>query len=236
MRKPAKGVSRRGLDSLNIDDLPTADTRPQQLERLTTISGEDLDTLTDVFAGTSVLEDPGKVSAILQARRQVSSAWTRASESYLEIGRALNELDRRLAGKHERSRLKAGFSKLFPFSDPIASQFRRVAAMVDDGRIEKAALPGSYSAAYQLALLEADELEDAKKAGLVTPSTTRSLIIKFRKKREHSVSVAGMSSLKAELKRNLDQQDRLRQELDRLRLRAAEIRQLVDDQKARRGA
>ena len=168
-------VSLNKLRNLTTDEQPTADARPAQVDRLLHVSDDVMDTIQEVFAGTELLTDPAKLNAVLETRREVGAAWERAKSSFIEIGRALNRLDVHLRTKEERTALKAGFERLFPLSEPIASQFRKVAEMIDSGRVSADACPGSYSAAYQLALLEPKELETAQSRGLVAPTTSRSV-------------------------------------------------------------
>jgi hypothetical protein len=230
--KAPRGVSRKALDKIdpNGDAGSVADTRPAQIDQLMVVPGEVMDTIKEVFAGTRVADDDDLVGAVLEARRAVGQAWGRAGQATVEIGRALNALDLQLHGRDERARLKAGFDRLFPFSDPIASQFRRVAEAVDSGRFAVSDLPGSYSAAYQLALLASDELEEARKRGLVAPHTTRAAVLAFRRERSHSMSAQiDLQSLMAERRRLGEQRRELLLRLSALRRRQQEIERLLGD-------
>jgi hypothetical protein len=230
--KAPRGVSRKALDKIdpNGDAGSVADTRPAQIDQLMVVPGEVMDTIKEVFAGTRVADDDDLVGAVLEARRAVGQAWGRAGQATVEIGRALNALDLQLHGRDERARLKAGFDRLFPFSDPIASQFRRVAEAVDSGRFAVSDLPGSYSAAYQLALLASDELEEARKRGLVAPHTTRAAVLAFRRERSHSMSAQiDLRSLMAERRRLGEQRRELLLRLSALRRRQQEIERLLGD-------
>ena len=81
-----KGVSRNTLRALDADAVETADLRPAQIARLQHVSGEVLDTIQEVFAGTSLPEDQGRVAEVLQARRAVTEAWDKARANFVEIG------------------------------------------------------------------------------------------------------------------------------------------------------
>jgi hypothetical protein len=169
------------------------------------------------------------MEAVLDARRAVGQAWGKIGQSAVEIGRALNSLDAKLHTREERLKLKGGFEKLFPFSDPIASQFRRVAEAVDVGRFTVADLPSSYSAAYQLALLANEELDEARRRGLIAPHTTRAAIIAFRKERASTKLVqVDVKALLAERRRLKEQRRRLLQQLLAIRRRDREICELLD--------
>jgi len=226
-----RGVSRKALDALDFSDDTTigADRRPAELDRMLVVPGEVLDAIREVFAGTRVPDDESLVRAILEARQAVRQAWGRAGQVAVEIGRSLNSLDAKLNNGKERIQLKHGFEKLFPFSDPIACQFRRVAEAVDSGRFAVSDLPGSYSAAYQLALLATDELTEARRRGLVAPHTTRAAILAFRK--ERALMRPGQFDIKgllAERRRLRDQRRSLLQQLIVLRRRDREISELIE--------
>jgi hypothetical protein len=128
-----------------------------------------------------------------------------------------------LRTKEERAALKAGFSRLFPVSEPIASQFRRVAAMIDSGRVPIDACPASYSAAYQLALLPPDGLAAAKEHGLIAPNTSRATLIAFRRSLTMQKPTVDFAALMAEQRRILATRRRLLEELIQLRRRSKEI-------------
>ncbi|WP_424137826.1 hypothetical protein [Roseomonas chloroacetimidivorans] len=232
MSKPLRGVSRKALDKIDLDlsDDVVADARPAQIDQMVVVPGEVLDTIKDVFAGTRVADDDALVGAVLEARRAVGQAWGKAGQATVEIGRALNALDLRLHGREERARLKAGFERLFPFSDPIASQFRKVAEAVDSGRFSVSDLPGSYSAAYQLALLANDELEEARKRGLVAPHTTRAAVLAFRRERARGgPAQIDLPGLMAELRRLREQRREFLNRLVQIRRRQQEISRLLED-------
>jgi hypothetical protein len=225
-----KGVSLKKLHDIDIgaEAFPVADSRPKELAALTTVSGDDMDAIEEVFRGTAVASDEAKLRAVLTARREVGAAWRSAANSFLEIGRALNTLDDQLRSREEKARLKAGFERLFPFSEPIASQFRRVAEMVDSGRVSESNLPGSYSAAYQLALLKPEELEVARQEGLITPKTSRSVLIAFRRTRTAARPEINLNALAAEARRIRDTRRRMLDDLIKMRRRAAEIAKLLE--------
>jgi hypothetical protein len=225
-----KGVSRNALRALEADEVETADLRPAQIARLQHVSGEVLDTIQEVFAGTSLPEDQGRVGEVLQARRAVNEAWDKARANFVEIGRALNALDARLVSKEERAALRRGFDRLFPLSESIAYQFRAVAKLIDSGRLPLDECPGSYSAAYQIALLKPEEFDEARRRGLIGQGTTRAAIIAFRKGRCLAPTMTvNIEALLAEQRRLQETERRLLDELDRVRGRAVEIARLLDE-------
>jgi hypothetical protein len=223
-------LSQRRFAALDSDEQQPVDTRPAALDRLIAVPGDVMDALSDVFAGTGLLDDKARVAKVLEARREVEASWTRAAKSFIEAGRALLRLDEALTNPAEKAALKTGCERLFPFSDPIASQLRAVARAVETGLLTPDTCPASYSVAYQLCAMEAGEFAEAKRRGLVSPSITRAAIIAFR--REHAQAIrAGTqideAGLRAESQRIDVRIARLRDEIKALEARKAEIAQLL---------
>ncbi|TDH60107.1 hypothetical protein E2C06_24000 [Dankookia rubra] len=227
-------LSRRRLKEIAIEDDPPEgalpDPRQQDIGRFITVNGDVLDTVREVFQGTALADDPAKVRALLQARGQVAEAWSNAKAAYLECGRALLAVDEVLDDT-ERDALRRGFGRLFPFSETVASQFRQIARAVDSGRIPLEACPGSYSTAYQLALLTPAQLEIAQARGLLRPDVSRHLILAFR--REIRIEPnriresIDMPKLRAELRRIDAEVRRGLETLATLRRRRREIRAVL---------
>ena len=226
-------ASKRLLAALDTDEAPPADTRPIEFDRLVTVSADVVETVREVFAGTALPEDEAMVRAVVETRHEVEHAWNRAKHSFITIGRALNHLDAMMRTKSERAALRAGFERLFPLSEPIASQFRRVAEAIDSGRLPEDQCPASYSAAYQLALLEPDELNAARGRGLVTPTATRSALIAFRREiTAPSVTHVDVAGLMAERRRIDARLARLRDEIKELETRRDEIARVLGEGRA----
>jgi hypothetical protein len=227
-------LSRRKLREIAIeDDAPDAalpDPRQEDIERLVKVDGDVLDTVREVFHGTALVDDPAKVLALLQARGQVAEAWGNAKAAYLECGRALLAVDGALDDA-ERDALRRGFSRLFPFSETVASQFRQIARAVDSGRIPLEACPGSYSTAYQLALLTPAQLEIARARGLLRSDVSRHLVLAFRREIRAVPSQVRESidlpKLRAELRRIDAEVRRGLEALVALRRRRREIRAVL---------
>jgi hypothetical protein len=223
-------LSQRRFAALDSDEQQPVDTRPAALDRLITVPGDVMDALSDVFAGTGLLDDQARVAKVLEARREVEASWTRAAKSFIEAGKALLRLDEALTSPAEKAALKTGCERLFPFSDPIASQLRAVARAVEAGLLTPDTCPASYSVAYQLCVMEEGEFAEAKRRGLVSPSSTRAAIIAFR--REHAQVVRASTQideagLRAESQRIDTRIARLRGEIKALEARRAEIAQVL---------
>lgn len=223
-------ASKRLLAALDTDEAPPADTRPVEFERLVAVGADVVEAVREVFAGTALSEDEAMVRAVVEVRHEVEHAWNRAKHSFIAIGRALNRLDAMMRTKAERAALKAGFERLFPLSEPIASQFRRVAEAIDSGRLPEKQCPASYSAAYQLALLAPGELDAARRRGLVAPTTSRSALIAFRREiAALSVAQVDVAGLLAERRRIDARLVRLRDEIDDLKARRDEIARVLGE-------
>jgi hypothetical protein len=227
-----KGLSRRALQSVDVDtDLPVVvDKREEDIKILTRVDEGVYETLNDVFAGTGLMADQRKVKLLLKLRTDVAVAWNQTRDAFIEIGRALNDVDREL-DSIERDRFKSGFRQLFPFSETVASQFRAIARAVDDGHLPREAVPGSYGAAYQMALLTPSQREVARARGLIRPNVSRDTLIEFRREvtAMHSRS-RGLdpTRMQAELGRLERQKRKALSDLVALRRRIQEIRALLD--------
>jgi hypothetical protein len=227
-------LSRRRLHEITTEEEPPGvalpDPRQKDIERLVTVDGEVLDTVREVFRGTALVDDPAKVRALLQARGQVAEAWANAKASYLECGRALLAVDSVLDGA-EQDALRRGFGRLFPFSETVASQFRQIARAVDSGRIPLECCPGSYSTAYQLALLTPTQLEIARTRGLLRPDVSRHMVLAFRREVRTNGGAPresiNLPKLRAELRRIDAEVRRGLEALVALRRRRREIRAVL---------
>lgn len=230
----ARGFSRRAMlqvdtdTDLSIISLP--DKRQTEMAPLVHVDETLLATLQDVFAGTELMSDQRKVRAVITLRGQVDVAWQQTRDAFLEIGRALNEVDAVL-DEVEQESLKRGFRRLFPFSETVASQFRVIARAVDAGHITKEALPGSYGTAYQMALLNSEQRKIAEKEGLIRPTVSRNALIEFRKLHDGVVSRTARgpdpAKMRAELGRLERSEVKLARALDSVRTRIHEIQELL---------
>src|SRR4051812_34028983 len=100
-------LSARRFAALDSDEQPPADTRPVDLDKLIAVPGNVLDALSDVFAGTGLLDDQARVAQVLEARREIEASWGRAARSFVDVGRSLVRLDETLSVS-EKNALKVG--------------------------------------------------------------------------------------------------------------------------------
>jgi hypothetical protein len=182
--------------------------------------------INDVFGGTSLPNDPAKVGFILRLRAEVRHHWGTARDAFLSIGRALRLAEERLSPQ-EFLRLRRGSERLFPFSDSVSTQLRKIAEAVDTGRIPETACPGSYFNAYQLAVLPDHHLELAVGRNLVRPDVTRAEVLAFRAELKLANGLPGdratVQKIERERARLLDRRRALLIELIGIRRRLREL-------------
>lgn len=128
-------------------------------------------------------------------RSEIIKLWDHAKQSFLIIGRYLNQAKERLP-HGEFLRL---VERELPFGRGQAFQLRAVATMVDTGRVLEEELPSSPSIAYELSKLEPIDLEDARRQGLLKATTTRAEIREWRRDK----SLAGLKAISDETKQRL---------------------------------
>ena len=156
----------------------------------------------------------------------IAALWNRARDSFIAIGRALEEAKERLPhGEFERM-----IETDLPFDKRTAHQIRVAAAAVTSGRLPAARLPSSYSTIYHLATLSSDAIQLAERQGLIRPDLRRSEVIAF-KRGFSSKPVNDEGGLKAELSRLLRQREAIESRIERIRsrIRAGESAEAVQD-------
>ncbi|TLU70719.1 hypothetical protein [Lichenicoccus roseus] len=212
------------------EDMGLIDVRSNDLAQQIVVDPAVLEALREIFAGTEVIEDQVKIKRILDVRAEIQRNWSDARDAFLNIGRALLSLESTLS-KSEFQRLRSSNDRLFPFSDATATQFRQIARAVDSGRIPYEACPGSYGTAYQITLLDDDQLTIARDRGLLRSDVTRREISLLRSETKGSVFSTGRldkSQLQDERRRLNKREQQLLSELDTLRRRVAELERLLD--------
>lgn len=174
-------ASRNALKRLGEQDTFESDTRSAQLREIAVVQDpEVINTLEAIFKGTTVMVDPHKANVLVQVRQEIHAEWKKASQSFLAIGRSLLMLEKTLTVEEFR-RLTKGTERIFPFTETVAFQLRRVADAVTRGVMDETEMPGSYSVAYQIALMDPPTIEMARLRNLVRPDVTRTEVIKFRR-------------------------------------------------------
>jgi hypothetical protein len=228
-------VRKKDLATLNTDDF--TDLQDQRAAHLGTIAGPQdpdfLAVLESVFQGTGLMSNKRKAELLVRVHHEVDTEWRRASQSFVSIAKSMVELENTLSPEENR-RLKRSTDRIFPFSDAIASKFRKIGRAVISGTIDETLVPGSYTVAYQIAVMDAPTLEDAKRRNLVRPDVTREEIVAFRKevaeKQSFDQQPAWRIKPQQERKDLLRQQARLTKELDRVNARIAELDRTASNQ------
>lgn len=153
-------------------------------------------------------------------RSEIAKLWDHARQSFLLIGRYLNDAKDRLP----HGQFQHLVEREVPFGRSQAFQFRAIATMVDTGKVLEDELPSSSSIAYELSKLEPVELEDARKQGLLKGNVTRTQIRSWRRDKNlanlHDISGQAKGRLREALIRRIG---RLETELGKAR---EELKQL----------
>jgi hypothetical protein len=181
MSTSPRRVSRAALNRLEDQEDIVTDPRAQQLRSLAVTQDlAVLNALEAIFEGTAVMADEHKAQMLVQVRHEVHAEWRKAKQSFLAIGKSLLAVEQTLTADEFR-RLSKGTERIFPFSETIATQLRQVARAVMSGRLNETEIPGSYSVAYQIAVMDGPTIEIARSRNLVRPDVTRTEVIAFRR-------------------------------------------------------
>jgi hypothetical protein len=181
MNTSPRRVGRAALNRLAEQEDIVTDPRALQLRSIAvTQDPAVLNALEAIFEGTGVMADEHKAQMLVQVRHEVHAEWRKAKQSFLAIGKSLLAVEQALAPDEFR-RLSKGTERIFPFSETIATQLRQVARAVMSGRLNETEMPGSYSVAYQIAVMDGPTIEIARSRNLVRPDVTRTEVIAFRR-------------------------------------------------------
>jgi hypothetical protein len=209
------------------------DPRAMELQSIGAEDQNALSAIREVFADTSLLDDPTKVRRILRVRSEIEKEWRDARDSFLAIGRALLSLEETLT-RAEFVRLRRSTERLFPFSDATATQLRQIARAVDSGRLPQDQCPGSYGTAYQITLLTENQLRAAQERGLIRSDVTRREIIQLRRDVrviDRELGPTGRldrAALRDERKRLAERRQRLVDQLTNVERRITQLDGLLD--------
>jgi SepF-like predicted cell division protein (DUF552 family) len=227
MSTSPRRMSRAALSRLEEQEDILSDPRAQQLRSIAvTQDPAVLNALEAIFQGTGVMADEQKAQMLVQVRHEVHAEWRKAKQSFLAIGKSLLAVEQALAPDEFR-RLSKGTERIFPFSETIATQLRQVARAVISGRLNETEMPGSYSVAYQIAVMDGPTIEIARSRNLVRPDVTRTEVIAFR--REISAPPASqpqrldISAVRREKARLTKLRDELAERLAQIDARIAEL-------------
>jgi hypothetical protein len=232
--------SKRALRAFLADEVldtyePDADSRAIELQSIGADDPAALSAIREVFADTSLLNDPTKIRRILRVRSEIEKEWRDARDSFLAVGRALLSLEDTLT-RAEFVRLRRSTERLFPFSDATATQLRQIARAVDSGRLPQEQCPGSYGTAYQITLLTESQLRAAQERGLIRSDVTRREIMQLRRdvrvidRKPAPTGRLDRAVLRNERKRLAERKERLVDQLSHIEHRITQIDGLLDIQ------
>jgi hypothetical protein len=226
-RRGSRAILTALREAQETDPLNLPDLRSSRAVALVPEPDEgSLSLIKDVFSGTSLPSNTEKVQLVLRLRGEIRHHWGTARDAFLSIGRALRFAEEHLTPQ-EFLRLRKGSERLFPFSDSVATQLRKIAEAVDSGRIPEFSCPGSYFNAYQLAVLQDDHLELAVQRNLVRPDVTRAEVLAFRAELKtvvgRSSNKGAVQQIELERSRLIDRRRALLLELVGIRRRLREL-------------
>jgi hypothetical protein len=168
--RPARGAA-------EAMDLMAGDDRREQGTVIIQAVDSGRQIVAEVFAG--MVLDEAKVSALLNARSRIIEQWGKAQHAGLVIGQTLLHLSRTLS-EEEFRQVRRGSDRLFPFSDSLATKFRRAAALAEEWRIPPDRLP-PYTALYELSTLPPEGQNIAWERGLIRPDVRQAEVVALRR-------------------------------------------------------
>lgn len=146
---------------------------------------------------------------------EIARLWKEAQDRFLLIGRYLLDAKARL----DHGAFGPMVASELPFTHSVAVRLMAVARAVEDGIVAGDRLPKSYSVAYEIVSMRPEELEEAKRIGLVRPDVRREDVVAFKRGLRSS---EGREAWPREMKRRrlerlLTQKARLEEEIALLR-------------------
>jgi hypothetical protein len=171
------GRLKRGASGAESMDLMAGDDRREQGVAILQTDSEGRTAVAEVFKGMAVSEET--VAAVLSARSRVIDQFGRVQRAGLVIGQALLDLSRRLSDDEFKA-VRRGTERLFPFSDSLATKFRRAAEEAERLGLPTDALP-SYSVLYEISTLPPGGLDIVKARGMLRPDVRQAEIAALRR-------------------------------------------------------
>ena len=169
--------SRPARGGAEVMDLMAGDDRREQGGVVIQAVDSGRQIVAEVFAG--MVLDEAKVSALLTARSRIIEQWGKAQHAGLVIGQTLLHLSRTLS-EEEFRQVRRGSDRLFPFSDSLATKFRKAAVLAEEWRIPPDRLP-PYTALYELSTLPPEGQDIARERGLIRPDVRQAEVVALRR-------------------------------------------------------
>ena len=145
---------------------------------------------------------------------EITTLWTEAAETFLLIGRHLNQAKDALPhGEFQRM-----VDECLPFEKSRAYQLRMVAQMVDAGRVGEGDLPRSSATAFLFTSLDAKSIARAKEDGVLRPDIRRQEVVIWKRRllgppQNNEAIARAQATLKARIRRLEDELERTKAEL-----------------------
>lgn len=189
------GKIKRGTSGAESMDLMAGDDRREQGVAILQTDAEGRAAVVEVFEGMAVSEET--VAAVLSARSRVIDQFGRVQRAGLVIGQALLDLSRRLSDDEFKA-VRRGTERLFPFSDSLATKFRRAAKEAEQLGLPANALP-SYSVLYEISTLPPGGLDVVRARGLLRPDVRQAEIAALRRELKAHKIPDGLPAPKGEV-------------------------------------
>lgn len=132
-------------------------------------------------AGMSVLEDPLKIAAIVEAMDAIREQTGKILRSGVQIGREMIALLDRLSSDEGQKVVRAGSELFAGWSPSNLTKMIGAARLFDSGWVDKSLLPTSYTVLYQLSQLDRPLLEHAVERDLIHPDLSRTEVEELRR-------------------------------------------------------
>ena len=165
--------------------------------------------------------ESGDIRTLGQYREEIHALWHTAAESFVRIGRLLNDAKRELP----HGQFTSLVDEQLPFGKSVCHALRSIADAVDSKLVLEQELPGDYTAAYQVVSLPGPLVQQAREQGFLRPTVTRKEIVEFKRSAKQ---VASQPAAVEDDKSLLRQRVKLKTKLERI----AAQRQLLNKDEA----
>ena len=132
-------------------------------------------------AGLSILDDPAKVAAVVEAMDAIREQTGKILRSGVQIGREMIALLERLSADEGQKIVRAGSELFAGWTAGNLTKMIGAARLFDSGWVDKSLLPTSYTVLYQLSQIDRPLLEHAVERDLIRPDLSRTDVEELRR-------------------------------------------------------
>lgn len=132
-------------------------------------------------AGLSILDDPAKIAAVVEAMDAIREQTGKILRSGVQIGRELIALLERLSAEEGQKIVRAGSELFAGWTAGNLTKMIGAARLFDSGWVDKSLLPTSYTVLYQLSQIDRPLLEHAVERDLIRPDLSRTDVEELRR-------------------------------------------------------